>query len=89
MDAEKQEMIGEDGDCDTDYSCEVMKPVDKDETFVDCNRCFGKCICDEKSGTQGDIVIEKKEKKFQEYATMGFNWKEVDPTFKGQLREDG
>ena len=87
MDAEKQEMIGEDCDCDTDCNCEVVKPVDKDATFVDCDFCFGKCICDEENGNQKDVVIEKKEEKFPKYATMGFNWKEVDPIFKGQLEK--
>ena len=52
MNAEKQEMIGDDGDCHTDHRCEVMKPADKEETFVNCNRRFDKCICDEESGNR-------------------------------------
>jgi len=40
-------------------------------------------IGDEENVNRKDIVIEKKEEKFPEYKTMGFNWKEVDPIFKG------
>ncbi len=40
-------------------------------------------ISDEENVNRKDIVIEKKEEKFPEYKTMGFNWKEVDPIFKG------
>jgi len=40
-------------------------------------------IGDEENVNRKDIVIERKEKKFPEYKTMGFNWKEVDPIFKG------
>ena len=89
IDAEEQEMIGK-----------VVKPVDKDAAPIDCDFCFDKCICDEvdaemkemidgdeKSGNQKDIVIEKKEVKFPKYETMRFNWKEVDPIFKGQLEK--
>jgi len=32
-----------------------------------------------------DIVMEKEE-KVQEYKTMRFNWKKVDPIFKGEFR---
>ena len=52
MNAEKQEVIGDDDDCHTDHRCEVMKPADKEETFVNCNRRFDKCICDEESGNR-------------------------------------
>jgi hypothetical protein len=98
IDAEEQEMIGRDCDYDTDYNCEVVKPVDKDATPVECDFCFDKCICEEidaemkevigdvESGNRKDIVIEKKEEKFPVYKTMGFNWKEVDPIFKGDFR---
>jgi hypothetical protein len=37
-------------------------------------------------GNRKDIVIEKKEEKFPVYKAMGFNWKEVDPIFKGDFR---
>jgi len=37
---------------------------------------------DEEDMNRKDIVT-KKEKKFPEYKAMGFNWKEVDPIFKG------
>jgi rubrerythrin len=89
INAEEQEMIGKE-----------VKPVDEDAAPVDCDFCFDKCICDEvdaemkemidgdkKSSNQKDIVIEKKEVKFPKYETMRFNWKEVDPIFKGQLEK--
>ena len=93
IEAEEQEMIGKD-------NCEVVKPVDMDATPVECDFCFDKCICEEidaemkevigdvESGNRKDIVIEKKEEKFPVYKTMGFNWKEVDPIFKGDFRYD-
>ena len=73
MDAEKQEMIGEDCECITDYNCKVEKSVDKDATLVDCDFCFGKCICNEESSDRKDVVIEKKVEKFPEYATIRIN----------------
>ncbi len=84
IDAEEKEMIGGDCDCDVDCDCEEVKPVDRDARPADCDFCFGKCICEEKGGNRKDIVIEKKEEKFPKYETMGFNWKEVEPIFKGQ-----
>jgi len=92
IDAEEQEMIGRDCDGDTDCSCEVVKPVDKDVTPVDCDFCFDKCICeemkemigDEEGNNRKDIVIEQKEEKFPKYTTMGFNRKEVETVFTGQ-----
>jgi len=88
IDAEMKELIGGDCDCDVDYSCatgsEEVKHVDGDATPAYCDFCFGKCICDEVGGNPENIVIEKKEEKFPKYATMGFNWKEVEPIFKGQ-----
>jgi hypothetical protein len=89
IEAEEQEMIGKKM---------VVKPVNKDETPVKCDFCIGFCICEEidaemkevigdvESGNRKDIVIEKKEEKFPVYKTMGFNWKEVDPIFKGDFR---
>ena len=97
IDAEEQEMIGRDCDCDTDCNCEVVKPVDKDVTPVDCDFCFDKCICeeigaemkemigDEEGSNRKDIVIEKKEEKFPKYTTMGSDRKEVETIFKGQF----
>ena len=79
IDAEEQEMIGRDCDCDTDCNCEVVKPVNKDATPVDCDFCFVECICegietemkevigDEENNNQKDIIIEKKEEKFPRY----------------------
>ena len=89
IEAEEQEMIGKKM---------VVKPVNMDATPVECDFCFDKCICEEidaemkeviggvERGNRKDIVIEKKEEKFPVYKTMGFNWKEVDPIFKGDFR---
>ena len=75
VDAEEQEMIGRDCDCNTDCNCKVVKLVDKDATPVDCDFCFDECICegidavigDEENDNQKDIIIEKKEEKFPRY----------------------
>jgi hypothetical protein len=76
----------------------VVKSVDGDAMSVKCDFCLEKCICEElyaemkemigdkESGIRKDIVIEKKEEMFPKYKTMGFNWKEVDPIFKGDFR---
>ena len=84
IDEEKKSWIDGDCDCDVDCSCEAtsegMKLAAGAVKIADCDFCFGACICEEK----GAIVNEKKEKKFPEYAMMGFNWKEVEPIFKGQ-----
>jgi len=96
IDAEAQEMIGRNCDYDTDCNCEVVKPVNKDETPVDCDSYFDEYTCegidaemkemigDEEGSNRKDIVIEKKEEKFLKYTTMGFNMKEVETVFKGQ-----
>jgi len=77
--AEEQEIIGRDCDCDTDCNCEVVKPVDKDETPVDCDLYFDEYNCegidaemkemigDEENCNRKDIVIEQKEEKFERY----------------------
>ena len=83
MDAEKQEDIDEDCECETDCDCEVTESVDEDESVVDCDLCFGRCVCDEENEDRKDVVVEKKEEKLPGYANMRFNWKEVDPIFKG------
>jgi len=74
---------------------EMKEEIDGDVRHVDCDFCVDTCICEEidaemkevigdkESGNRKDIVIEKKEEKFPRYTTMGFNWKEVDPIFKG------
>ena len=75
IDAEEQEMIGRDCDCDTGCNCEVVKPVNKDATPVDYDFCFDECICegidavigDKENDNQKDIIIEKKEEKFPRY----------------------
>ena len=83
IDAEELEMIGGDCECDTDCKCEVVShPMDVKP--VDCDFCFGRCICDDESGNLKDIVTEKKEEEFPTYEAMAFNWEEVDPIFKGQ-----
>jgi len=75
----------------------VVKSVDKGAMSIECDFCMEKCICEElyaeikeviggvERSNRKDIVMEK-EKKVQEYKTMGFNWKEVDPIFKGDFR---
>jgi hypothetical protein len=45
---------------------------------------IGKCFPGEVGGNPENNVSEKKEEQFPEYAKMGFNWKEVEPIFKGQ-----
>ncbi len=89
IDAEKKSWIDGDCDCDCDCSCEAtseeMKFVDGDVKPADCDFCFGRCICEEKGGNHETNVTERKERKFPEYAMMRFNWKEVEPIFKGQL----
>ena len=83
MNAEKQEEIGKDCECDTDCDCEAVKSVDEDESEAYCDFCFGRCVCDKENEDQKDVVIEKKEEKLPGYTNMKFNWKEVDPIFKG------
>jgi hypothetical protein len=75
----------------------VVKSVDGDAMSVECDFCLEKCICEElyeemkeviggvERSNRKDIVMEKEE-KVQVYKTMGFNWKEVDPIFKGDFR---
>ena len=79
IDAEEQEMIGRNCDCDTDCNCEVVKPVDKDATPVDYDFYFDECTCegidaemkevigDEENGNREDIVIKKQEEKIPRY----------------------
>ncbi len=64
-----------------------MKHVDGDARPADCDFCIGKCICENEGGNPENIVIERKEEKFPKDTTMGFNWKEVESIFKGQLEE--
>jgi hypothetical protein len=75
----------------------VVKPVDVKAIYVECDFCHGQCICEElyeemKEEISGmervnrkDIAM-KKEETVQEYKAMGFNWKQVDPIFKGDFR---
>ncbi len=80
-------MIGGDCDYDVNCNCEEVKLVNRDVRPADCDFYIGKCSCEEKGGNQENIVIKKKEEKFPEYATMGFNWKEVESIYKGQLEK--
>jgi len=66
VDAEEQEMIGRNCDCNTDCNCEVVKPVDKDATLVDCVFCFDEYICEGIDAVIGDEENgnRKKEEKF-------------------------
>jgi len=75
IDAEMKELIGK---C---FSEEVGGNV---ETIVceEIDEGMKEVIVDEETMNRKDIVIEKEE-KFLEYKAMGFNWKEVDPIFKG------
>ena len=71
----------------------VVKSVDGKAMSVECDFCHGQCICkelhEEMSGVERvnrkDITM-KKEETVQEYKAMGFNWKQVDPIFKGDFR---
>jgi len=76
---------------------EMKEVIDGDARPVDCDFCIDTCICEEidadmkevideeEGGNPVNIVIEKKkEVKFPKYTTMGFNWKEVEPIFKGR-----
>ena len=75
----------------------VVKPVDVKAIYVECDFCHGQCICEElyeemKEEISGVERINrkdtamKKEETVKEYKAMGFNWKQVDPIFKGDFR---
>ena len=70
IDAEKKSWIDGDCDCDCDCSC--------------------KATSKEMKSVNGDVkltetnVTKRKERKFPEYDMMKFNWKEVEPNYKGQ-----
>jgi len=76
IDAEMKELIGK---------CFSEEVGGNKETIVceELDEGMKEVIGDEENVNRKDIVIEKKEEKFVEYKTMGFNWKEVDPIFKG------
>jgi len=79
------------------FDKKVMKSIDGNTMSVECELCLEKCICEElfaerkeviggmERSNRKDIVIEKDE-KIEMYKTMGFNWKEVDPISKGDIR---
>jgi len=69
---------------DEQMTHEISK-VEKEHDWVnlideEMKELVGKCF----PNNPENIVIEKKEEKFPKYSTMGFNWKEVEPIFKGQ-----
>jgi len=83
-------MISRDCDYDTDCNCEMVKPVDKDVTPVDCDFYFDEYTCEGIDAEMKEMIGDeegsnrKEEEKFLKYATMGFNRKEVEVIFKGQ-----
>jgi len=86
---EKSDRIEVDEKCDWVSLIDEEKKswIDGDASPADCDFCFGKCICEEIDAEMKEVIGEKKkkkEKKFPEYAMMRFNWKEVEPIFKGQ-----
>jgi len=76
IDAEMKELIGKCFSEEVGGNAETIVCEEVDEGMKEV-------IGDEENVNRKDIVIEKKEEKFPEYKTMGFNWKEVDPIFKG------
>jgi hypothetical protein len=65
-----------------------ISKVEKEHDWVklideEMKELIGKCFPDEESGNPENNVIEKKEEKFPEYEKMGFNWKKIEPIFKG------
>jgi len=76
IDAEMKELIGKCFSDEVGGNAETIVCEEVDEEMKEV-------IGNEENVNRKDIVIEKKVKKFPEYKTMGFNWKEVDPIFKG------
>ena len=69
---------------DKQMTHEISK-VEKEHDWVnlideEMKELVGKCF----PNNPENIIIEKKEEKSPKYSTMGFNWKEVEPIFKGQ-----
>ena len=75
IDADMKELLGK---------CFIERLGGNAETIIskEMDERMKEVIVDEENVNRKDIVIEK-EKKFPEYKAMGFNWKEVDPIFKG------
>jgi len=75
IDADMKELLGK---------CFIERLGRKAESTIsgEMDEQMKEVIVDEADMNRKDIVI-KKEKKFPEYKAMGFNWKEVDPIFKG------
>jgi len=76
IDAEMKELIGKCFSEEVGGNAETIVCEEVDEGMKEM-------IGDEENVNWKDIVTGRKEKKFPEYKTMGFNWKEVDPIFKG------
>jgi len=75
IDADMKELLGK---------CFIERLGRKAESIIseEMDEQMKEVIVDEENMNRKDVVIEK-EKKFPEYKAMGFNWKEVDPIFKG------
>jgi hypothetical protein len=76
IDADMKELIGK---CFSEEVCGNAETIVCEKIDEGMKEVIG----DEENVNRKNIVIEKKEEKFPEYKTMGFNWKEVDPIFKG------
>ena len=75
MDADMKELLGRSFIESLDRRAENILSEKMDEQVEEM-------IVDDKNMNREDIVT-KKEQKMREYKAMGFNWREVEPIFKG------
>jgi hypothetical protein len=75
MDADMKELLGRSFIESLDRRAENILREKMDEQEEEM-------IVDNKNMNREDIVT-KKEQKLREYKAMGFNWREVEPIFKG------
>ena len=75
MDADMKELLGSSFIESLDRRAENILREKMDEQVEEM-------IVDNKNMNREDIVT-KKEQKLSEYKAMGFNWREVEPIFKG------
>jgi len=75
MDADMKELLGRSFIESLDRRAENILREKMDEQVEEM-------IVDNKNMNREDIVT-KKEQKLSEYKAMGFNWREVEPIFKG------
>ena len=75
MDADMKELLGRSFIESLDRRAENILREKMDEQVKEM-------IVDNKNMNREDIVT-KKEQKLREYKAMGFNWREVEPIFKG------